>query len=400
MKKIFFLACAAFALTASAEDIIGCTPVTISGAGKAGTAKVYINKDGYDKTITQIQYEVYPAEGLSVASAAFFTGEGTLQPVDIIYEEDWDNCDEDGNPALKEIGKTYPATFQKKTYTDGHLCVVIQNATRATYQPGNGQLATVVFRAAADCAVGVYPVYFKNVKVSGTDAVTHKLPDAVCYVKVGNPTDATLKLEGIVPSFVDAELAKDAAISKIDLSDVTGMAQFTYADGHAVVEPSAAFTTVLKYNREASSSTYGSLCLPFEAEVNCYTLQSAKDGNAHFVSNNTAPAGEAVLVDGTKAIAISTNGTIGAIENKTITSGFYVKGDKLYSVNGTAKVPACKGYWTEGDGSNMRIVIDGLTGIEEATIDANETAFDLQGRRVVNAKNGLYIVNGKKQIVK
>lgn len=288
-------------------------------------------------------------------------------------------------------------------YADpGNKIVKKTSLTNAVDEFGGGIVASI-YVDTREIAEGVYPVYQEEV-VIGENASKGYYIDArtTSYIKVGAPKDAKVTLEGEVASCVNRALADDASITSVDLSKVTiSNGTFTYVDARDVKAPTATVKSNVAFKRAAGSSTYASLCLPFEAEVNCYTLESAADGTAHFNAATTAPAGKSVLVDGKTAIDVTASDVeIAAVAGKPITSGFYVKGDKLYSVNGTAKVPACKGYWTEGAGSNMRIVIDGVTGIEEATIDANETTFDLQGRRVVNANNGLYIVNGKKQIVK
>lgn len=60
---------------------------------------------------------------------------------------------------------------------------------------------------------------------------------------------------------------------------------------------------------------------------------------------------------------------------------------------------------SQSDARGIAIVFDGNdpTGISEVTVKAEETrngCFDLQGRRVTNPVKGLYIVNGKKVVIK
>lgn len=82
----------------------------------------------------------------------------------------------------------------------------------------------------------------------------------------------------------------------------------------------------------------------------------------------------------------------------------------FYKLSATGSLLAGKGY-LEVDGvgearSMFEIDIDGIsTGInmvngEGLKVNSSETYYDLQGRRVLNPTKGLYIVNGKKVIVK
>ncbi len=100
------------------------------------------------------------------------------------------------------------------------------------------------------------------------------------------------------------------------------------------------------------------------------------------------------------------NGTIDPVELAP-NCGFFSYGIVLLSEKGTV-CPANSGYLTdivpteeEGD---AQVVLESVpaTGIlfiaNERT--NNRAIYDLQGRRVVNAKKGLYIINGKKVLVK
>lgn len=60
---------------------------------------------------------------------------------------------------------------------------------------------------------------------------------------------------------------------------------------------------------------------------------------------------------------------------------------------------------SQSDARGIAIVFEGddPTGVSGVTVKAEETrngCFDLQGRRVTNPVKGLYIVNGKKVVIK
>jgi hypothetical protein len=83
----------------------------------------------------------------------------------------------------------------------------------------------------------------------------------------------------------------------------------------------------------------------------------------------------------------------------------------FYLINATpATLPAGKAYLhttsalTE-DLSRLGIILDdgevtGVADINRETITNNGSFFDLQGRRVANPTKGLYIINGKKVVIK
>jgi hypothetical protein len=61
-------------------------------------------------------------------------------------------------------------------------------------------------------------------------------------------------------------------------------------------------------------------------------------------------------------------------------------------------------FWNGGQdtGSTLRILyVSSTTGIEDVdAVDAPDAIYDLQGRRMQNAQNGIYIIDGEKKYVK
>lgn len=99
-----------------------------------------------------------------------------------------------------------------------------------------------------------------------------------------------------------------------------------------------------------------------------------------------------------ETIAKPANGTVYTLQNLNNTLGLYkytganVKGGKAYYLlaNGSA-VP--KGFVFDFEGQT--------TGVESIEVNAdNQVIYDLSGRRVAKAGKGLYIINGKKVLVK
>jgi hypothetical protein len=93
--------------------------------------------------------------------------------------------------------------------------------------------------------------------------------------------------------------------------------------------------------------------------------------------------------------SVTGDGTIYVLANKNSVTGFY----KL--ANGQ-KVPAGKAYLTKSGSAPEFLPFEGgVTGIETVkTAKANNEIFNLAGQRVAKTAKGLYIVNGKKVVVK
>ena len=115
---------------------------------------------------------------------------------------------------------------------------------------------------------------------------------------------------------------------------------------------------------------------------------------------DSAPAlpGRNELTGTLETVAKPTSGTVYTLQNKNNTLGFY----KYTGAN----VKGGKAYYHRADGAAapMGFVFDfegQTTGVESIEVNAeNQVIYDLSGRRVAKAGKGLYIINGKKVLVK
>ena len=86
---------------------------------------------------------------------------------------------------------------------------------------------------------------------------------------------------------------------------------------------------------------------------------------------------------------------------------YILQGGAFYKATG-AKLKAGKAYLhtayditNGGEESRLTIVIDGeATGIKAIETAGDQNVYDLQGRKVTAPRKGLYIISGKKYIVK
>ena len=178
-------------------------------------------------------------------------------------------------------------------------------------------------------------------------------------------------------------------------------------------------------------STFASTLYPLDlngisgAEV--YYAEAVNGSTVKFKSTDASvPAGEGLLLKGTASTAV----TINIADAGTAISGNLLKGciaetagvsgaDKYVLVNNSgnaefqnlgttpATIPAGKAYLdASGAGARSLTIVfddDDVTGVNEVRSqkeDVRSEWFDLQGRKVAQPAKGLYIVNGKKVVIK
>lgn len=178
-------------------------------------------------------------------------------------------------------------------------------------------------------------------------------------------------------------------------------------------------------------STFASTLYPLDLSVisgaEVYYAEAVNGSTVKFKSTDASvPAGEGLLLKGTAGTAV----TINIADAGTAISGNLLKGcttetagvsgaDKYVLVNNSgyaefqnlsahnATIPAGKAYLdaTGAGARSLTIVFDDedVTGVNEVRSqkeDVRSEWFDLQGRKVAQPAKGLYIVNGKKVVIK
>ena len=199
-----------------------------------------------------------------------------------------------------------------------------------------------------------------------------------CYV-VARPITATV---------TDAKYATFAVGAAIDYSTTAPSGLKAYI---AYVEDSKVkLTEVSKVPANTAVILYADV-----DESTSYTLTPTAETTDDVTANQLRVSDGTVTGDGTVE-----GGTIYVLANKDKGVGFYL-------LNSGQKVRAGKAYLNTGSGSpgspSFIGIGDDTTGIDEVSSKTEEVRsdyYDLQGRRVAQPTKGLYIVNGKKVIVK
>jgi pectin methylesterase-like acyl-CoA thioesterase len=147
-----------------------------------------------------------------------------------------------------------------------------------------------------------------------------------------------------------------------------------------------------------------------------YIVTATTDTKATLASVDAAPAETGLVLKGeagaeytipvaTSATSIEGNLLVAAVTATTVDakSVYVLDGDKFKVFTGT-KIPAGKAYLPKsGVGARLlELVFDDATGIATVPVDipVDVPVYDLQGRRVKTPSKGVYVVEGKKVIIK
>lgn len=406
MRKFFFLIACAFASFLCAENVVTIQPKTVY-QGEIGWAddenplalEVMLNNDSY--TVNIITMEILLPKGIEFDMQYDDESEGLY--FGALTDEDNQRFKYKSGPKTNKTGHRvdYNRYSEEGDYVV-YKIVVSQGTNLTPIQGTSGKIFDIYYTVAADMPDGVYPVITR--KIDLVDAQREEkitIPYATSYIKVGNPSSSSLALTGEIPSLVNAALANETAISTLDLTSVTASnGTFTYVPGRNVVAP----TSEVKGNVSATvapkaGSKYATVCLPFAADIDCFTFDAVNGEYASFSEKTTLAANTPALVN-KSVTATAENVALGAATTEVKTSGYYVKNDEFCSVNGSATIPALRGWWDINQ--NVRgFVIDG----EETSINAidgseAETIYSVAGVRLNKAQRGVNIVNGKKVVIK
>ena len=244
-----------------------------------------------------------------------------------------------------------------------------------------------------------------TVKVGKADAVSYTQSSSNGFVSsgiisTGTTDEVTIVIEGGSESLYPAYIVFNPAVD----AEITSAGYATFSSDKAVDFSGASGVTVYaaKVN---DAKTAGALIEVKNKQVPANTAVVLKGAAGTYTASAIASA--ATISGNQLQIAATTmNGAAGNI---------YVLNEKdgvvgFYKLSATGSLLAGKGYLKVdgvGEGRAMfEIDIDGIsTGInmvngEGLKVNGSETYYDLQGRRVLNPTKGLYIVNGKKVIMK
>ena len=262
-----------------------------------------------------------------------------------------------------------------------------------------------------------------------TNSVSNALADATATSY--NATGVTVATE-LTPANPNALFVANADKVKNTNNVIVNnvCANLVLTDGYPFKAPADFTATAATYATTISSVGAGTLCLPFAAAipegVKAYTLNYTSGDKADATEvSGTIDANTPVLTNGSgsvtftganAAIIADATNTVGALtgvfETTAVPAGSYVlqnqeeDGLGFYQVAEGSVINAkpFRAYLTAQSAARILKInfSDITTGIEAVAVETqqNGEVYDLQGRRVAQPAKGLYIVNGKKMMVK
>ncbi len=423
-KKILFLFAALMAAVNAvrAEDVLNVTPFTTEAGVVEDDFETFSIEMTNTREFTAMEFHLYLPEGLTLI--------------------------EDTQLAMELSADRFPGTINKRTglfipnhnysvdlMEEGHYYVTIYNADLETISQNEGELLIFYYETAADLQPGIYPITISGA-VLGVDSHTGVYPPkSTSYVKVGNPENVTFAPEGYIPSFVNAALAQETAITKLDCSKVTGMGgTLSLMDNRSFVPPTESVTApAVTYSRDMANE-WGTVCLPFpltsDENVQFYVLKEETASQMIFDEIDKVEAGQPAVFkrSGAQQVTFSAENVDLATEISNVNSlftligvyeetkievddanpAYYVKDDKFCKGEGFFTVPPFRAFFLS-DGPNFVTAYKiGIVGDEPTSVKAVEAEktdaknlYRVNGQKVNECSTpGIYIINGEKIFVK
>lgn len=269
-------------------------------------------------------------------------------------------------------------------------------------------------------STGVYDVIFAcgNRDGSHTATLDMKLIDSEDNISTENILYATFTSNEWKGELTANKVTIPAG-SELYFANDNGEGNARIAGDYIIVRKSYANASITAVNYGTYSSDYA---LDFEhaTGVCAYYASAASDGKVTMTKvTGTAAAGEGLFiekVEGDISIPVVTSGTTltgnklkaGGVEAPADSYVFANQGGVLgfYKLSTSTAIPSGKAYLEAGSyGSRMVIAFeDETTGISELKqidqMNLNEAVYNLRGQRVAQPVKGLYIINGKKILMK
>ena len=245
----------------------------------------------------------------------------------------------------------------------------------------------------------------QNVKQEGNNLVWDNSNSALLWaiVKDGSVVDFTTE-----PTYTLTESGTYAVRAANEMGGLSEASESVEATVTEVIK--------VKLNDYGYATLASSKALDFSKEdVKAYVIKSKSETKATLTQVDAAPANTGLVLigdaDGEYDIPVATSEVAEiegnllqpAVNGATVAENFVyvISGDKFKVFSGDA-IPAGKAYLPMGNGDArlLDFVFDDATGIATVDVHVDAPLYDLQGRRVKTPSKGVYVVDGKKVIIK
>ena len=397
----------AVSLSTSNENIVSANGMTIT-ANAAGTATI---------TITASESDTYKAGSKTVTfTVTAPEGQTTAPEIPSLFKETFDKCEGSGgrdNIVSGSVGISSTSGKLDESWSSignngANHCIKLGTGSAAgTVTTSNIALTgngTLTFSAAGwgDTKTNTINVSASGATLSGDTEV--ELVASTWNNYIVNITEAT------------GSVAITFSMQRGFLDDVKVVAEGAAPAITATLNAYGYATFCSQYPLDftnAEADGYSAWQITSINDDNTITFEQitgkVKGGTGIFLKGT---AGETIeLISADSETVLSGNKLMGTLAPTYVAANEYygLSGNNFVKVNagtvptGKALIPASLITATDNARPFTFIFADEATGISEVehgVLNADENVYDLQGRRVVKAQKGLYIVNGKKVMVK
>lgn len=405
--------------------------------------------EGYSVKVAPISLE----EAGEANAEVFFVVASGQTPVskidfDIVFNKEW--CDHEmvynflknGSLSSKNYDASDPADNGDGSY---HFTLT---AKRENYYFGTvestkiGSFCICQEETSYSIPTGIHQIQITNIVATDEDGNKYYAAPTTTYVKVGEPTESDIALEGHVTKDVTTALANETSLTKIDMSKVVSIdGSLTLRDKCDLIAP--------KYDVPVSAVTYkrsevnkwGTICLPYDVTssttIQYYKLKEVGESTMTFEPVTTVEAGTPAvfrLLDENETVAdMSEINAVLKAGDKTWTGAvdqwemkgtytnitidpttmandiYYIATNKILHANQSFKVAAYRGWFETPKSSSSKSKAYSVGFGDDNTTDIDlienengeiDLIFDLGGKQLPQTKKGINIINNKKVIVK
>ena len=405
-KILFSLAAWLMCMSYVLADNYVINPVTIPQGGEVEVPIGYLFDSG--KTFVGFQLNLVLPEGLSTVK------------------------DEDGLPVYVKDETSCGKMSIYPTVDDGFGA--LPQTTSAVIKGTSGTLITITLVADASLVVGskltanVTNAMFTSKDAEGNLASVD-IPDFTFEITIGEPDDGYIKFNENatkLPTYTAGEKGnvRMTRIIKADTwSTIVLPFNLTKANATTIFGSDVQFATFSGFEVDYGDDEENVTPLGITINFSSYTIpargnlaggtpvliKTAQDINLPFELENVTLTGD--VKDVTTNDEYGTPGKFTGTLVKTVVpaDGLFLNSNKFYYSTGKTNIKGFRGWFELGavldkeTDFSVKLFIDGFeTRVDGLQVkDASGTIYDLSGRKVMKpAKGGLYIVNGKKTIIK
>lgn len=304
---------------------------------------------------------------------------------------------------------------------DGTLNVQAYSSNGSSISGNDGEVAKIVLNIGANVAQGTYPIYIRNIAISDVNATSHRTDEVETAVTVTEASEYDVVLdEDNTAEFDDAENV-NVLVKRTIVADVWNTIVLPFS--MTAEQVTAAFGTGVKLadfsawevdgdNVKVTFTTDGITAIeanhPYLIKVPTGLTEFTVDGvdiAASRTSKGKLDEAYVEVKNGKKTGYFTGNYKVRDVP----VNALFLSDNALWFCTGSNSIKAFRAYfeldgveYTAGARLTFSVDDSGLTGITERSYNNSDSdrVFNLQGLPVTAPAKGIYIINGKKTIIK